>query len=76
MVKFHLFPQAIFFSELTISKLKEFAVHNFKFDENGIKFSTWKRRNYLLLAISPFPIVFSNDSYRRHIKHRACLAKG
>ena len=35
-----------------------------------------KRRNCLLLAISPFPTVFSKDMYCRHVKTRACLGKG
>ena len=34
-----------------------------------------KRRNFLLLAISPFPAVFSKDLYCRHVKTRACLGK-
>ena len=32
-----------------------------------------KRRNFSLRAISPFPTVFSNDLYCRHVKARACL---
>ena len=45
------------------SKLKEFADNNFKFNENGRKFSKHcgKRRNCLLWAISPFPTVFSKN---------------
>ena len=35
-----------------------------------------KRRNCSLGAISPFPTVFSNDLYSRHVKSRACLGKG
>ena len=35
-----------------------------------------KRRNCLLRAISPFPTVFSEDLYCRHVKTRACLGKG
>ena len=27
-------------------------------------------------AISPFPLVFSNDLYCRHVQTRACLGKG
>ena len=30
----------------------------------------------LLQAISPFPVVFSEDLYYRHIKTRACVGKG
>ena len=47
------------------SKQTEFADDNFKFDENGGKFSErlekccWKRRNSLFQAISPFPTEFS-----------------
>ena len=35
-----------------------------------------KRRNCSLRAISPFPIVFSNDLYSRQVKTRVCLGKG
>ena len=35
-----------------------------------------KRRNCSLLAISPFPTVFSKDLYCKHVKTRACLVKG
>ena len=35
-----------------------------------------KRRNCLLRAISPFPIVFSKCLYSRHVKTRVCLGKG
>ena len=59
---------------LATSKLEEFAEDNLKFDENGGKFSkrvensVGKRRNYLLQAISPFPIVFSKDLYCGDVK--------
>ena len=52
-------------------KVKEFADNNFKFDENSSKFSKQventggKRRNSLLLAISPFPTMFSKDLHCR-----------
>ena len=68
---------SIFFLQiLHHSKLKEFADHKFKFDENCWKFSilaenTGKRRNCSYRAISPFPTVFSKDLYCRH-----CLGKG
>ena len=63
---------------LDSSKLKEFADDNFKFEENGRKFSkrvenTGKKRNCLLQAISPFPTVFSKDLFCRQVKTRACL---
>ena len=62
--------------------MKEFAGDNFKFDENGEKFSKSVEnpvgkgeiasyKQFLL-----FPIVFSKDLYCRHIKTRACLGKG
>ena len=35
-----------------------------------------KRRNCSLQTSSPFPTVFTNDLYCRHIKSRACLGKG
>ena len=58
-----------------------FTDYNFKIDENDRKLSkwvenTWKRRNCLLRAISPFPTVFSKDLYSRYVKTRACLGKG
>ena len=45
------------------SKFKEFADHNFSFNENCRKFSkqeenTGKRKNCLLQAIFPFPTMF------------------
>ena len=64
-----------------ISKLKEFADDNSKFDENGKKLSKRventvgkgeiARYEQFLL----FP-VFSKDLYCRHVKTRACLGKG
>ena len=35
-----------------------------------------KGKNCLSRAISPFPTVFSNNLYCRHVKTRACLGKG
>ena len=35
-----------------------------------------KRRNCSLWEVSPFPTVFSNDFYCRHVKTRACFGKG
>ena len=53
---------------------------NFKFDENGRKFSkyvenTGKRRNCSLQAMAPFPTVLSKDVYCRHIKTRGRFGK-
>ena len=66
---------------IDLSKLKELADNNFKFDENwqevlerGRK-HCWKRSNCSLGAISPFPTVFSKYLYSRHLKARACLGK-
>ena len=66
---------------LDSTKLKEFADDNFKFDENGRKFSKWlestgKRRNCFLQATSPIPTVFSEDLHHRQVKSRACFGKG
>ena len=67
---------------LDTSKLIELADVNFKFDENGSKFSkrventVGKWTNCSLQAISPFPTVFSKDLYSRRVKTRACLGKG
>ena len=67
---------------LDSSKLKEFAVGNFKLDENSKKVlqegrkHCAKRRNCLLQAISPFPLVFKKDFYCRHVTNKACLGKG
>ena len=62
-------------------KLKGFADDNFKFNENCSKFSkrvenTVGKGKCSLRAISPFPTVFLKDLYCRHVKTRACLAKG
>ena len=58
--------------------MKEFADDNFESDENGRKFP--KRIENTVekgeIAISPFPTVFSEDLYCRHVKTRACLGKG
>ena len=67
---------------LDCSKLKEFADENFKFDENGRKFSKWVEntvgkgeiacyKQFLL-----FPQCFQKTCTERHIKTRACLGKG
>ena len=69
------------YSILDSSILKEFTDDNFKFDENGRKYSKWventgKRGNSSTQAISPFPTLFSKELYGRHVKTRACLGKG
>ena len=81
------FQQPHFHGLLTLSQTTKFrpfktdlADNNFKFDENGRKFSKGgkhcgKRRNCLLRAITPFLIGFSKDLFCRHIKTRACLGK-
>ena len=64
------------------SKLKEFADDNFRFDENGGKFSKsvgkhcGKRRNCSLRAISPFTTVFSKDLYLQTRKNQGLFGKG
>ena len=35
----------------------------------------WKRRNSSLCAISPFPTVFSKDSYCKHVKNLGLFGK-
>ena len=67
---------------LDSSKLKVFEDDNFKFDENGKKFSKGientmgkgeiARYEQFLL----FPQVFLKYLYCRHVKTRACLGKG
>ena len=57
-------------------------VCNFKFDENGRKFServenavgTGEIAHYKQFFLSP--AVFSKDLYCRHVKTRVCLGKG
>ena len=67
---------------LDFSKLKEFADNNFKFDESGrklpkqVKKHSRKRRNCSLRAISPFPTVFSRDSFPRGVKRCHCVGMG
>ena len=61
---------------LDFSKLKELADNNFKFNENGRKFSKWAENTAGKGEISPFPTVFSKHLYCRHVKTRACLGKG
>ena len=45
------------------SKLKEFADDNFKFDENGRKFSKQVENTVGKGEIATFPAVFSKDFY-------------
>ena len=66
---------------LDSSKLVEFADDNFKFDENGRKFSkrvenTVGKREIAGYKQSSFPILFSKDLSYRHVKIGACLGKG
>ena len=60
---------------LDSSKLEEFADDNFEFNENGRKFSKWVENNVGKGEIAPFPTVFSEDLYCRHVKTRACSGK-
>ena len=61
---------------LDSSKVKEFADDNFKFDENGGKFSKRVENTKGKGEISLFPKVFSKDMYCRDFKTRACFEKG
>ena len=62
--------------------MKEFADDNFKYNANGGKFfrtvenTVGKGKICLLRAISPFPAMFSEDFYCRHVYTTACLGKG
>ena len=67
---------------LDSSKLNDFAHDNFKFDEQGRKFSKWVENTVGKGEIARyeqfrfFPTVFSKDLSCRHVKTRACLGKG
>ena len=71
------FPNDTFYS----SKLNEFAVDNFKFDENGRKFfrlvenivGKGEIAHYEQFLLFP---VFSKGLYYSHVKTRVCLGKG
>ena len=68
-------------TNLESSKLKESADNNFKFDENGIKFSEWVENTVRKEEIARYEQFllfpqFSKDLYCRHVKTRACLGKG
>ena len=54
---------------LNCSKLKEFAVDNFKFDENGRKLSKWIKNT----AIYPFPTVFSKACTLQPVLETTCI---
>ena len=62
--------------------MKEFADDNFKFDENGRKFSKWventvgKGEIYRYEQFLLFPVFSKKDLYCRHVKTTACLEKG
>ena len=64
------------------SKLKEFADHNFNFDENGRKFfkrvenTVRKGEIARFEQISPFLTVFSKRLMLQTRKNSACLGKG
>ena len=66
---------------LDSSNLKEFADDNFKFDENGGKFSKGIENTMGKGEIAHyeqfflFPQLFSKDLYCRHVKTRSCLGK-
>ena len=70
---------------LDSSKLKQFADDNFKFDENGKKFSKQAENivgkgeiaHYGQFLLFPQTVtVFSKDLHYKHVKTRACLGKG
>ena len=66
---------------LDSSKLTDYAKDTFNFDENDRNFSkpvqnSGKKRNCLLRAVSPFPIVFSKDFNCRHVKNQGLFRKG
>ena len=63
-----------------LSKLKEFADDNFKFDENGREFyksvENTVGKGEPLRAISPFPTVFSKGLFLRGVKSCHCVGMG
>ena len=67
-------------SSLTLSRTTNFRLvqtdNNFKFNENGRKFSIWVQNTVGKGEIAPFPTMFSKDLYGRNVKTRACLGKG
>ena len=68
---FHPFPKRQILDSLN---LKEFADDNFRYNENGRKFS--KRVGNTVGKGENFPTVFSKDFYCRNVKKRVCLGKG
>ena len=81
MVHWHAEIQLFYYSQQQIldsTKLKELADDNFKFDENGRKFSKQLEITVGIGAIYEqfllFP-VFSKDLYSRLVKTRACLGQ-
>ena len=67
---------------LDSSILTEFADENFKFDENGTKFSEWLENTVGKGEIARheqfvlFSTVFSRGLCFRHVKTNVCLGKG
>ena len=68
---------------LDSSKLIGFADDNFKFEENGRKFSkwventVWEKENLIVTSNFSFShTMFSKNLYCRHVKTRADLGKG
>ena len=72
----YLWSKELTLSQTTNFRQKELPDDNFKFDENGRKFSKQVENTVEKGEIAPFPTVFSKDLYCRHIKIRACLGKG
>ena len=69
-------------TNLDSSKTEEFADNNFNFDKKWQKVlqkgrkHCGKRRNCSLRAISPFPTMFSKDSFLPSTKNKGLLGKG
>ena len=64
-----------------MSKSKQLAEDNSKFDKNGVKFSirvkntVGGKEKLLNMSDSPFRTEFSNDLYYRHVRTQVCLGK-
>ena len=55
---------------------QDFADKNFEFYKNDRNFSKLVENTVGKGEISPFPTLFSKNSYGRHVKTRACSGKG
>ena len=61
--------------KIRVFQIERVSRRQFKFDENGRKFSKRIENTVSKGEISAFPTALSKDLYDRHVNTRACLVK-